>query len=370
VFISSEATTVLIPPHQLLSDTWGVKINIDLDWSAELDRLSKVVANLRSSIICHGMTCASGIDAINAFLVPQIEVGIRVIPHSSRFKRCLAKWRDDLQDDLLRNQGCWLRRPNRAAFCEITGMVDFPSYASRVRASITLQRLNVLPDVLPPTAWDRLAALSPGSSWEHTFALIACRRRQSGRNRIADALIGSGLNVRLILNPRPHSASPVSVLPLARRNGIQNIRPHFWTPRRDPNLLFSTPGPRQRFTIYTDGSTGLGRSAGSGYAAVIVGENEEIVSSSWISRSGNNYNAELAAILAALTSCPESADLTIFSDCLSGIQAIARQGTSQWHALRALRDSRAFPALRSTRASLSLSGSGLAEDHFSPRSVN
>lgn len=66
----------------------GVKINIDLDWSAELDRLSKVVALLRSSIIRHGMTCASGIDAINAFLVPQIEVGIWVIPHSSQTPPC------------------------------------------------------------------------------------------------------------------------------------------------------------------------------------------------------------------------------------------------------------------------------------------
>ena len=69
------------------------------------------------------------------------------------------------------------------------------------------------------------------------------------------------------------------------------------------------------------------------------------MSSSWIPRSGNNYNAELAAVVAALTSCPESANLTIFSDCLSGIQAIARQDTSQWHALRALRDSGAFPDL-------------------------
>ena len=197
----------------------GVRININLDWSAELDRLSKLVAILRSSIIRHGMTCASGIDAINAFLVPQIEVGIRVIPHSAKFKRCLAKWRDDLQDDLLRNQRCWLRRPNRAAFCELTGMVDFPNYASRIRAAITLQRLNMLPTVLPPTAWDRLAALSPGSTWEHLFALIACRRRQSGTTRIVDALVGSGLNVRLVLNPRPQSESPVSVIPLPRRDG-------------------------------------------------------------------------------------------------------------------------------------------------------
>lgn len=323
----------------------GVMISIDLDWSAELRRLSKAVASLRSSIICHGMTCASGIDAINAFLVPQIEVGIRIIPHSSTFKRCLAKWRDSLQDDLLRNQGCWFRRPNRSAFCETSGMVDFPSYASRARASIALQRLNTLPDVLPPTAWDRLAAFSPGSSWEHTFALIACRKRQSGTNRIVDALVGSGLNLRLVFNHKPHSLSPVSVIPLPRREGIRNIRPHFWDPRRDPNLLFSTPGPPQSFTIYTDGSTGLGRDAKSGYAAAIVGEGEEVVASSWMTRSGNNYNAELAAILAALTSCPESSHLTIFSDCLSGIQAISRQDTSQWRALRALRDSGSYPDL-------------------------
>ena len=284
----------------------GVRINIDLDWSAELKRLSKAVAGLRASIICHGMTCASGIEAINAYLVPQLEVGIRVIPHSSVFKRHLAKWRDDLQDDLLRNQGCWLHRPNRAAFCEVTGMVDFPSYASRVRASITLQRLNTQPEVLPPTAWDRLAAFSPGSSWDHTFALVACRRRQSGINRIVDALIGSGLKLRLVFNAQPHFVSPVSIVPLTRLGGVENVRPHFWSPRRDPNLLFSTPGSPQDFTIYTDGSTGLGRTGKSGYAAVIVGEDgEEVVSSSWISRSGNNYNAELAAILAALTSCPE-----------------------------------------------------------------
>jgi hypothetical protein len=137
----------------------GVRMALDGSHSAEIKRLQKRVDMVRASIRTNRMSCPEAVDAVNTFLVPQIDLGIRIIPHSTGFMNMLKSWRDKLQDTILQTQQAWLRKPNREAFCEVTGMVDLPRYCRYVRAAITTQRLNTRDVVLPPTAWARLAAI-------------------------------------------------------------------------------------------------------------------------------------------------------------------------------------------------------------------
>ena len=131
----------------------GVRIALDGSHHAELSRLQRQVDMVRASISTNRMTCPEAVDAVNAFLVPQIDLGMRIIPHSTAFMDTLKGWRDKLQDTILNTQQIWLTRPNRDAFCEVTGMVDLPRHCRYTRAAITTQRLNTRDVVLPPTAW-------------------------------------------------------------------------------------------------------------------------------------------------------------------------------------------------------------------------
>ena len=72
----------------------------------------------------------------------------------------------------------------------------------------------------------------------------------------------------------------------------------------------------------------------SAYAAVIVAQDgQKRVTRASIRVSGNNYKAEMTAILAGILSCPAQADLDVYSDCLGAIQAIVRHQSPQLAAL-------------------------------------
>jgi hypothetical protein len=176
----------------------GVRIALDGSYDGELERLQAHVDHVSRAIRNYGMTCTSGVDAINTYLVPQLDLGMRIIPHSVDFMALLESWRNQLQDDILVTQKAWLRRPNRQAFCEVTGMVDLPQYCRYVRTAITLQRLNTRDAVLPPTAWARLEAMRPGATKSELMTLVSGRLRPSGKNRIVDALVAHGLGPRAV----------------------------------------------------------------------------------------------------------------------------------------------------------------------------
>ena len=317
-----------IPPTQSFRYL-GVMISLDGSFKGELTRLERNVQRVRDSIRTHGMTCTSGVDAVNAYLVPQLDLGLRIIPHSSSFMKTLTKWRDQLQDTILSTQGAWIKRPNRAAFCEVTGMIDLPRYCRYVRAALTLQRLNTRDSVLPPTAWARLDAAKPGSPKAELIDYVNTRSKPSGRNRVVDALVAHGLGLlQLQYNEQNFDVTPVSSIPACAPDAtdIDHVNPDWWAPWKSPNRIFDTSTAGLAYHVYPDGSTGGGPGASAGYAAVIVDSHgRHKVTSSGIKRSGSNYPAEMAGILAGILACPSQADLFVHTDCLGGMQAIQRR---------------------------------------------
>jgi hypothetical protein len=226
-----------------------------------MKRLQGHVYRVGASIRTHGMSCTSGVDAVNSYLVPQIDLGLRIIPHSTSFMRTLQSWTNQLQDDILLAQGAWLRKPNRDAFCEVTGMTDLPRYCRYTRTALTVQRLNTCDCVLPPTAWSRLAALSPEASREELAATVNRRSLPSGRNRVVDALVGHSLGLKAVryeYNRADFSRTPVQMEMAQTGEGaspIDHVRPKWWMPTKSPNRMFQTEKLGLRYSVYPDGST-------------------------------------------------------------------------------------------------------------------
>ena len=323
----------------------GVRIALDMSWEAELQRLENHVNHVISAIRTHRMSCTTGVDAVNSYLVPQLDLGIRIIPHSSAFMSKLREWRDRLQDAILLAQGAWLSRPNRAAFCQVTGMVDLPRYCRYTRAAITAQRLNTSDEVLPPTAWARLSAVRPDADKAGLLAEVSRRRNPSGKNRILDALVAHGLgNVRYEYNCAYFSVMPVVTVDSTQdsRTDIDHVDPMWWMPSKSPNRLFRTQRDDLSYHVYPDGSTGVGSDRRSAYAAVIVDcAGRAKWTGSHLSNSGSNYPAEMAGILAGILACPGQARVHVHTDCLGAMQAILRRSRSpQFDRLYELGESR------------------------------
>jgi hypothetical protein len=124
-----------------------------------------------------------------------------------------------------------------------------------------------------------------------------------------------------------------------------------WNPR-DPVSMFTTPTPME-LVVFTDGSTVPGSPRCGGYAAIVfdlAGNKVEI--GGHCKASGMNFLSEMMALLATLLSCPAQAHLDIWTDCLSGKQAVERNDTAERARIRAA----ARPVLTCIRRALRCRG--------------
>jgi ribonuclease HI len=132
--------------------------------------------------------------------------------------------------------------------------------------------------------------------------------------------------------PLPIKCMPVGLSPLCEvRDG--------WCPRALPSPLFSTPSLGLRYEVFTDGSTPREGGGVSGYAAVVFDARdrsaEPVSFGSWFKCSGNNFLAEMCAIVAAVLAVPAQADVCIYTDSQSCIDAVARDDSAEKRRLRA-----------------------------------
>ena len=146
-------------PSSTLFRYLGVIISMDLDWSGEMKALGQKFWVVRASILSNSLGVAPAVDAINCYLMPRMEMGLRLVPLTPKNVRTLDRWRGVLQDAILNATGAPCCKLSRAAFCVVTGMEDFTLFARRTRAASAYVRLCIRPKFLRPTGWHRLATL-------------------------------------------------------------------------------------------------------------------------------------------------------------------------------------------------------------------
>jgi exonuclease III len=319
----------------------GVLLNMDCTWNDEVLRLEKLVLFVRARILNFRIPLAPAVDAINSFLVPKMEVGLGLMPLTSVNRQKLRDW-----TSLLKEAALNAAAPQRASsvsldgFCAVTDMANLDLLAECLRMAHAFERVNIRGTVVAPTArarYDRHLTEADGSP-----------------NRLMQKFVNTPFQIREnpnYIDPDTPIAQCAERAPDGPMTAHVHSETRAWNPR-DPVSMFTTPTPME-LVVFTDGSTVPGSPRCGGYAAIVfdsAGSRVEI--GGYCKASGMNFLSEMMALLAALLSCPAQAHLDIWTDCLSGKQAVERDDTAERARIRAA----ARPVLTCIRRALRCRG--------------
>jgi hypothetical protein len=302
----------------------GVLLNMECTWKEELDRLEKLMWFVRARILNFRIPLAPAVDAINTFLVPKMEVGLGLVPMTSKVVKELEKWTSTLAlaalnaSDPQRTSGLSID-----GLCSVTDMTNLAMMADCFRMGLAFERLNIRGTVVAPTARARFIqlAVEPVTSVNRLRHVPKLAKMEIRRN--------------------PNYSDPdLPILPVAEpaRLGAPMTEVHAearaWDPQDDVTMFF-TP-TQMTLTAFTDGSSVPGSRRCGGYSSVIFGPTGNRVEvGGHCKPSGMNYLSEMTAILATLLSCPAQAHLDTWTDCLSAKQAIGRDDSAERARIRA-----------------------------------
>ena len=291
----------------------GLKINFDLDWKAEQNKLSGSVFQVTKSIIANKLTLKESRAVIKNYLYPKLE-------YSLRFWNCpdstLERWNSQLVNSVMRNIQCPLNI-SRSAFSVITEIPRLTDFATTIKSSELFINLNGSPHSIETmTAKSRIKTITQNQNGEWI------RKRQSRGNRITHFL-ERALKVGVKFQEVPVIKTKITKpIPLFKSGTLDNVKVS--EPYNSETMMYLHQ--MRSWIVFTDGSTKI-EVGNCGWGAVIVTHmtNAEILSC--IAFGGtvgvvNNYSAELMAILAVCELAPLGTKISFFTDSLSSIYAI------------------------------------------------
>jgi ribonuclease HI len=291
----------------------GAWINLRLDWSVHIARMDRFVWSVASSIRRNGFDLVMSKTAVNQFLLPGIRLGLLITDVPGK---AVEAWDTRIRQAALAAAGVTLRRTvNVEAFY---GALLFPRLADQ-RWALRGEEHMVSVIAQYPSSCSyraRMAALRAGPK--------SCRAVSTQRN------LGRKVGARFVSRA---PAAPVLVDPCPRLWEPTDPVWHSWTPYDPPVVRHRCAAAQEAATvhIYTDGSTGPTRGEPSGCAVVtVIGDVVVRVHGFPCRASGNNYLAEMAALLAALQAVPSDVEVIVHTDCLSGIFSANKRRCRDW----------------------------------------
>jgi hypothetical protein len=133
----------------------GIHLNLDLDWTTQLEIMDKAVSKVANSIMINKLDINMSADAVNCYLIPKLNVALQVLPIPLNISR---RWDSTLVTSALSAAKFRLRQNLcREAVHSVTGMLRITDTAPIVRCSELVIRLNSMQPYVYKTAWARLA---------------------------------------------------------------------------------------------------------------------------------------------------------------------------------------------------------------------
>jgi exonuclease III len=314
VLASVDGLTVIKPEGETHTIRYlGVWLNLQLDWSVHIARMDRLVWSVASSIRRGKFDLVMSKTAINQFLLPGLRIGLLVtdVPEAA-----VVCWDAKIRSAVLRAADIEMGR-NLSVEAFYNALL-FPRISAQ-RWAIRGEELMVTVIAQYPSSSSCRARVATRRAGPTTSRALKTR---SELGRRVGAVFASGPRVEPVLqgeHPGPWCAF----------DKVWTA----WTPYLPPRL-WSVRGASDgtaEVRVYTDGSTGPMPGLPSGSSVVLVINGEIVRVHEFQCRaSGNNYLAEMIALLAALQVVPTNIPLTVHSDCLAGIYSANKRRCRNW----------------------------------------
>lgn len=308
----------------------GIELTLDLRWTKQKQNMSRTINLFRVNARINRLDLLQTAIAAKEYLIPRLDIGLT---HAKITQDDSEVWDRQIRECVL-SRSSVRGTISKSAFHIITGI---PSLQDQRDIRLSSEAYIRLASRHPPssqTMADRLQSIKASrKDKEHPFPLIQNRLPTSSRYWTMNAMIAlSRLNINIDLNPLPlWFDDHLHVLNEDIAFGIDMWQHSAQNPHSRPcSLLRAKDNSTKPWQAYTDGSTPVSNRGPSGIGVVLRhAEYAPVEVSQPFKASGNNFAAELAAILIALRLTPVNHPIDIHTDSQACVWVMKRELTFQ-----------------------------------------
>jgi len=301
----------------------GMWVNLGLDWSAQVTRLDRTVRRVCASIRRNEFTLPMSVSALQQYLYPCLQIGLSAADVSPS---AVLAWDALIRQSVL--AGAQMTAGRTMGADGFHCAFGVPRLGS-IRWSNRAQELMVNLNSEYPCSRTGRARLAACQSWDPGPRV---------RNVLSRARVTMAQTGRLVSAKFPSGYLQWDHRTLVRWGEVRQS----WMPREEcwaawkywecPVLREVVRLPLDgKVILFTDGSTGESWTEPSG-CSVVVTHGEEVLTSFHFAccASGNNFLAEIVALMAALVAVPSNVDIEIRTDSLSSKYAVDKYRVLDW----------------------------------------
>jgi ribonuclease HI len=318
-------------PFRVPSEAWrhlGIRLTLDLSWERQKEHMRTAINLFRHNARINRLDIIQTSISAREYLIPRLDIGLT---HARFVQDELKLWDKWIRECVLSRSTIMGKRTiSKAAFHIISGV---PSLQDQRKIRLVSELYIRLASREPPsshTIESRIQSVKDVRKPETIFPLDQGNLPNNSTHWVMNAIIAlSKLNMNIELNTIPWYKHNMIV---HEENPFFSVRA--WQmpeqdPQRHPLALFrATRETNEPWQVYTDGSTPVLGQGPSGIGIVMNhSDYEPLTVSQPFKASGNNFAAELVAILVALRLTPINHAIQIYTDSQACVWVMKREFT-------------------------------------------
>ena len=303
----------------------GTQINFELSWRAQRKQMQSTINQFRAQCRrnkLNALTCAT---AVREYLIPKLELGLK---HADLPEKVLDKWNAEIRFCVLHTTT--IRAPtkiSKAGFHIIANIPNLVQLRKTIRAAELHIRLNSEEPPASKSIWARLTKMTRSDNPDNIVQYLNSSKAAGKQDSVGRAIKAmQQLNIFAQQNPSMDATEQVHIVEESADLSWSAWVAKQSDPYSKPNAVFKSTHPIGAIVAFTDGSTPIHAEGCSGVGVVLKREgHKDIEIAEAFKTSGNNYAAELMAILTTLKITPINSELTIFTDSKSAVQGLQKE---------------------------------------------